>query len=553
MNFPAEAPQPGPSIPSVAWRRPALIIAAVALVVSVIGFGWTLGGHFLGDDFGYIARFFEYPLAQWPRLFVGSWAGDIWGFELRELRPVTALSFMVDARLWAANAGGFRATNLLLHAACAAMVGLVAWRAAGRDLLAGVASALLFALHPAHAEPVQWITGRVDVLATGLYLAGFIAFLRHRAAGGRLWVPLIGALYVAAAFAKEFGLTLPLMFLLADVLWLQGWRRWREWRTWAPYVACVVVAVIYFFCRRAAFGGSGMGAGVPAFTDAAFQTQLAQRQLTYLGHLFPPFERWLGEGTPLLKESARRSFYLITAAVVAGFALWRWGARHRPASERSAAVFFGLGWYLVATLPLIVTYISPRHLYLASAGVCIALALILRGVLRHRVVLGAAVLGLAIWYGQRLSLTMKPWHEAAVASGKIARELRALEPEMKPGGALFLDVTEIRDGAYVWTWAVPFALRPPFVRSRLDERQVVLESRGLYVDWDRWHEQPAIGAVRRVETESWIVQLAGDNPVRRIAVPAEKVRAAGERFAVAPLKKFPHQSWRKLIDEMAAP
>jgi hypothetical protein len=216
-------------------------------------------------------------------------------------------------------------------------------------------------------------------------------------------------------------------------------------------------------------------------------------------------------------------------------------------------VFFALGWHLVATIPLVITYISPRHLYLASVGVCIALAIVLRGLLRNRVAFAVAIVALSAVYIQRLSVTMKPWNEAAVKSGEIARELRRLEPELQNGAALFLDVPEIINGAYVWTWGVPAALRPPFMRSRLDDRLVVLESHGLYFDNERWPEQPAIPALRRVETPSWILQASGDKPARSIPVPAERVRTAAEHFAAAPLKQHPHESWRKLIDELAAP
>lgn len=530
------------------WRDPRVVIGAVALAVSLGGFGWTLNGYFLGDDFGYVGRFFEYPLARWPQLFVQGWAGDIWGFELRELRPVTALSFMIDARWWEGNAFGFRATNLLLHAACAAMVGLLAWRAAGRELACGVAAATLFSLHPAHAEPVQWITGRVDVLATMFYLAGFYAFLRHRETNGRWWPWAIGGFYAAAAFSKEFGLTLPLMFLVADATWQTNPRRWREWRTWAPYAACLAVALGYYFCRRAAFGTGGMGAGLPNFLGMDFYRQLAQRQLLYLGHLFPGFERWLSEGSPWLTQRVLRTFLAIVAAAVAGFAILRWGASGRAREERRAGVFFGLGWYVVATLPLIVTYISPRHLYLASAGVCIALVLVLRVLFRVRVVFAVAALALSLFYAQRLRLTMRPWHDAGLVTGEVARELRRLEPELRRGSALLLDVPEITNGAYVWTWAVPAVLRPPFMSRRLDDGVVVLESRGNYIDGDRWHEQPAVAALRQVEEQGWLVQISAGKAGRRIPVPVAILRPAAEEFATAPLKQYPHESWRKLVN-----
>lgn len=535
------------------WRSPRRIIVLLALVVSAAGFGWTLDGYFLGDDFGYVGRFFDYPMAKWPALFGQSWAGNMWGFELRELRPVTALSFMVDARLWAGNAFGYRLTNLLLHAACAAMVGLLAWRMAGRELICGVVATILFALHPAHAEPVQWITGRVDLLATTFYLAGFCAFLRFREKGGWRWALAFAGCYAAAAFAKEFGLTLPLMCLLADAMWRTRGRDWLHGRTWVPYGLAVLVVTGYYFGRRAAFGPSGVGAGLPDFKSIAFYTQLAERQLTYVGHLFPPLRWWFREDAPLVKEHALLVGSLVLGGIAAILAGWRWRARWREVEERRAGLFFAVGWYLVATLPLIVTYISPRHLYLASAGLCVALALVLRGLLRLRAVYAVAALALTVLYAERLSRTMQPWHEASLVSGEACRELRRLAPELRAGAPLLLDVPEMIRGAYVWTWAVPFVLRPPFVEERIDEDRVVLESRGNYVDWDRWHEQPAVAALPHATEPGWILQITETSPVRRIAVPAAKFRLPAETFAKAPLKDKPHESWRQLVNELTAP
>lgn len=534
-----------------AWPR--TTIAVVALLTALAGFGWTLNGYFLGDDFGYVGRFFEYPAAQWPKLFVESWAGDMWRFPLRELRPMTALTFIVDARLWGGEALGYRVTNLLLHSVCATLVGWLAWRAAGRHLMAGIAAAVLFALHPAHAEPVQWITGRVDVLATAFYLAGFSAFVAFRLGGRRRWAAVFAGCYFCAAFAKEFGLTLPLMCMAADALWLTPRRKLREWRTWLPYVAAVIFVVGYYFCRKAAFGPGGTGAPLPDLGSAEFQDKLAQRQLVYLGHLFPPLEKHWFENAPAFAGGAVRTLGLVLAGALAVLGLWRWAARNRPLEERRAGLFFALGWYLVATLPLTITYISARHLYLASAGVCVAVALLLLAVLRHRVAVGVATLAVAAFFVTKLRVTMKPWHEASVISGAITQELRKMTPELQPGGALLVDVYEIREGAYVWTWGIPFVLRPPFVPARLDDKLVVLESRGNYVDWERWHEQPAVKQLAGVTTPSWILQYHEHIPLRRVPVPLERLRPAAEKFAAAKLTDEPHGPWREMIDALTVP
>src|SRR4051812_44513952 len=95
------------------WLQPGTIIVGVALVVSFAAFGWSLGGYFLADDFGYVGKFHNYPFAKWPRLFVNDWSEGFWGFQLRELRPMTALTLMLDGRLWGGDAFGYRLTNLL--------------------------------------------------------------------------------------------------------------------------------------------------------------------------------------------------------------------------------------------------------------------------------------------------------------------------------------------------------------------------------------------------------------------------------------------------------
>lgn len=137
-------------------RRPApwMLIALSAFAVCVAAFAPTLGGGFLGDDFGYVGRFARFSLSEWPRLFVREWSEGMWENKTRELRPVTALSFIVDAHVWGVNAPGFRVTNLMLHAGCSTLVGLLAWRAAERARACGIAAAIWFALHPVHAEPV---------------------------------------------------------------------------------------------------------------------------------------------------------------------------------------------------------------------------------------------------------------------------------------------------------------------------------------------------------------------------------------------------------------
>ncbi len=569
MSESAAAPVPAPSLVPW-WRRPAPLIAAVALVASAVAFAPTLGGYFLGDDFGYIARFAALPFSAWPRLFVHEWSDGIWGLQLRELRPVTALSLMLDAHVWGGHAAGYRVTNLLIHTACATLVGLIAYHAARRTLAVALAAALLFAVHPAHAEPVMWITGRVDMIATLFYLAGFFAFLRCRETADPRWSVALAAAYAAAAFSKEFGLTLPVMLLVADLLWRPSApspapRSWRAVLT--PYAGCAAVFVVYYFCRRAAFGPGGTGAALPDWTSSAFHEQFAQRQLTYLGHLFPPLGTWFTDGAPLLASHAVHTLCLVAAVVVLALAASLWGTRRRIRSTTAAVgspppaprpparggVFFALGWYLVSTLPLVITYVSARHLYLASTGVCVALALALHALFRVRIVFILALVALTALFGHRLTSTAAPWRDAGRQSREVARELTWVAAHAQPGAALLIDLPPQIRGAFFWEWATPFALRPPFTSAPLDARFVVLEDMATYYDWGRWHQRPVFGQLAAVTAESWLIQSFDAEPTRRRAIPAAKLRAAAPPFLAAPTTPHQHVAWRKFLEAATAP
>ena len=71
--------------------------------------------------------------------------------------------------------------------------------------------------------------------------------------------------------------------------------------------------------------------------------------------------------------------------------------------------------------------------------------------------------------------------------------------------------------------------------------------------WRRAALLIAATALHQVQTESWIVQLIDDRPLRRIAVAPDKVRTAADHFIADPRPQSPHESWRRMINEMTGP
>ncbi len=146
------------------------------------------------------------------------------------LRPLTRLSYFVDGQLYGLNAPGFLATNLLLHLLTVLLVLALARRRLSE--IGACAAALFFALQPANAEVVAYVSGRSTGLMTPLLLGGLLLHDRGQRAGAL-------ALFALACLAKEVALVFPALLLVWELT--RAVPRPGLWRE--PAIAAAVAVV----------------------------------------------------------------------------------------------------------------------------------------------------------------------------------------------------------------------------------------------------------------------------------------------------------------------
>ena len=120
------------------------------------------------------------------------------------LRPLTRLSYFLDAQLYGVQAAGFLSTNLLLHALTVALVFALARRRLGNT--GALLAALAFAVQPANAEVVAYVSGRSTGLMTPLLLGGLLLYDQGKRPAALL-------LFSLACLAKEHALIFPALVL----------------------------------------------------------------------------------------------------------------------------------------------------------------------------------------------------------------------------------------------------------------------------------------------------------------------------------------------------
>lgn len=334
-------------------------------------------------------------------------------------RPLPYASFALDAALWGNAPELWRVTNLLLHLACAAVVGLIAARVT-RTAMAGVAGFAVFLLMPWSPEVTLWLVGRFDGWATlAVLLAVWFAL---RSDGQDRWL-LASVVAGACAYAsKESALVLPLWLVLilsADALGgadpqtgldksaaVQRIVRMMRSR-WLLVAAHIALAVAYSLWRAHLFADASVNAYVGATPQGVMQ--YAARIYAHAG-----FAGGLAPIAPVFAWTAA-----IGAVSLLAFG-WRGRGRVTLVAGGllSCSVLAALALYFADAPHAGEGY---RLYYLASVGFAMTVAAGLASVQRINVaVLVVLLVSLAAWQ----SRTAAEWTRAS-------REMRAAQATLQ--------------------------------------------------------------------------------------------------------------------------
>lgn len=378
-----------PVAPTRAWLRSPWLHAGALALLSTVVFQDGLSHSFTNwDDIPYIV---DNPIVHglsWDHL-----TQVFSGFHLGNYNPLQLVSYMIDYEVWGLKAGGFFATNLLIHTASGTLLYLLLSRVLASPS-AGLLGAAVFLLHPTRVESVAWLSERKDVLS-GLFGLGCLLVYRTRleeeSRSGAAWrgralaaYAASVALFLLALLSKSQLLGLPLVLLglrLAAGQTQSGPGARKPPDASRPRRAAAalrgVLELAPFLALSALFAGITLCAhGAGASRGVLFPESLTHPLAAlprYLLHSFLP----LGLSPyydPFTQEFATPLAVALGACVLAGLgalAAWAW--------RRDRTALLGIVWFaafLSPVLGIVQTQIqlADRYLYLALAGLFITVA-----------------------------------------------------------------------------------------------------------------------------------------------------------------------------------
>ncbi len=354
---PPDMRAPGP----ITWAALLLMILG-----SLTAFGPAIHYPFVDwDDPKYVSQNNDLGALSWEQVKVQSRS-----MVMGNYHPLTMLSYSCDILIAGAkNPHVMHATNLALHIINALLVFLFLWLLCGRPDVASMAS-LFFALHPARAETIGWISDRKDTMMLFFGMLMLCAYVIHQRRSHKAWLIASFGFFVCACLSKGMAVTLAPTLLLIDHYFGRSLREPKVRVEKAPFILAAlvfgVVAVHAQIATATIEDAAPLGPVQRIITALASTTIYMLQSVIPLGlnarYDYPE----MADGMPGL--------YLLAAlaTLIAGYAMYRW-RRHR--AYVFGLLFFGVNIFTVLQLFQVGTMVrADRYMYVAGIGLSFLLA-----------------------------------------------------------------------------------------------------------------------------------------------------------------------------------
>ncbi|HEY3134547.1 MAG TPA: tetratricopeptide repeat protein [Blastocatellia bacterium] len=314
-----------------------LRIALLIFLASFLAYANSLAGEFVFDDADQIVE--NQNIRSWDNL-AKAFTTHVWAFRERSdtldappplpyYRPLFTVMLTAEYHLFGLWPQGWHLVSVVLHILCGIGVFYVILMLSKRRIVA-LFAALVFALHPVHAESVSWISGMTDPLFGVFFLASFYFYLKARAAqtsvceqhskdagqtrvcaNSRRALALSLAMFAVSTFAKETALALVLLVFGFELTVASGaiiQRAIKAAKRALPYAA---VALIYLVPRFLVLGE--MMWKNPQAPDRPLGYTLLTLPfvvVTYLGHLVWPIGLSVSYNTHFITSASSWEFFV---------------------------------------------------------------------------------------------------------------------------------------------------------------------------------------------------------------------------------------------------
>ncbi|MFZ0478192.1 MAG: tetratricopeptide repeat protein [Terriglobales bacterium] len=359
---------------------PQYLLPLLAMALAVAVYLGAASFPFVFDD---LRQILQNPRVQswsyFPHYFTESLWSHLPAAPNSYYRPLFLVWMLLNFKLFGHNPMGWHLAGLLLHAGVTWLVFRLAARELNDKIAAGFA-AIVFALHPAHAEGVVWISGLNEPLYAAFFLATLLCYFRWKDGDGDEWIAASLICFALSMLAKETAVMAPALISLYE--WRSRAKEIRMARiraTLLTVTSYVVVAILYLGVRTYGMRNTVALTVKHPSIPSVFLT-LPAALWFYLQKLVIPWPMAVFYPLTFVSRAGLWDFWLpLLALSIVGAALWTW-------AKRDQRVMVACWWLFLPLLPPLLAIVRflpgdlvhDRYLYLPCVGFSMLTAIALR-------------------------------------------------------------------------------------------------------------------------------------------------------------------------------
>lgn len=310
-------------------------------------------------------------------LVVNNWKIKSFSFEnLKELlfkphyslyHPLVNLSFAAEYSFFGQEPYFYHADNLILHLLNILLVFFIFRIITRNNFPISFITALIFACHPMHVEPVAWASSRKDVLYAFFFLLSLLFYLKARddeKYKNRFYLFSL-VFFCFSCLSKSMAVTLPAVLVLTD--WLLG--RKFDKKSILFYIPYFLVAVLFSALTYSIYYDPSMKT---QFNPYGLFVNFVSAHFNFLFYLYKfliPSKLAVMYPFFFPKNELMPNFIMMSPALVySSFILVLYSLR------RTKVIFFAAAFFLITILPVInilpagSSPVADRYTYIPFIG-----------------------------------------------------------------------------------------------------------------------------------------------------------------------------------------
>lgn len=314
------------------------------------------------------------------------------GVEYTNYHPLRNIAYGLIYQINNLDSSAFHITNIIFNALNCLLLFILCYvllthsfspinekhKGLSINIIASLFAAIIYAVHPLHIEATAWVSGFKELLSAFFCLLSLVFFM-HLRTGGRDKTPtwsfhLLLLFYIAATLTRPVTVFLPVIMIFFDILNPGAAQRTSFGQRFTEYLFLLsVMAITIILNYTLAIKHQLAPESLSAISLSNFSTS-SKSFLFYISKLVAPLHQNVIYNNSVISQYNSFIAFFVLFVFISACVLT---VRKAP-SISAGLIFFAVS--ISPSLNIIPVHIAPSEMltYLPSAGLCIAMAGIIR-------------------------------------------------------------------------------------------------------------------------------------------------------------------------------